>query len=155
TPQPPGPGLPLQAPSVQTSTVLLSTTLLFTLTSLILAVRFPRFFLYCDACRVSPRQNILIAICLSACHRRLPPLSALAFALPGRLHQTHAYDSFDSRYRIDSTAYRPPAVTRMLHERPALQPLLCLAQRGITTEAAAINFQLQQFEPVFQTRNRH
>src|SRR5690606_2869392 len=118
TPQPPGPGLPLQAPSVQASTLGSAIDILV------------------DS--IGDRRDC------TASHA--PP----AFLAPGGPRQAHAGHPLDGCDRVDGPARRPPAVARMLHEAPALQPGLGLAQGCIATKAAPVQFKGQELEPVLQ-----
>src|SRR3990172_5685779 len=95
-PQPPGPGLPLQAPSAKTSTAL---------SALWLAVIIPAHV-----------NNVVPARHLDQRNRPRRPLA------PGRRNQAHAHAALDCAHDIDAARNRPPAVSCAFHEREALQP---------------------------------
>src|SRR5690606_12431535 len=125
--QPPHPGLPLHAPSVQMSTCLL--LILFLTDCLTPAI--------CRTVGLAPGHHGLRAQLLLA-------------LFPCRANQTHARNTLHRRDHVEGSAERPPAITGLLHKRPPLDPASGDTGRHIAAEVAPIDFEGQELEPVFE-----
>src|SRR5450830_1040510 len=71
---------------------------------------------------------------------------------PGRPDQAHALDPFDRLHDIDGAEIRPPAVASLFHEGKPVQPFVGGAWWSITAEMTAIDFHVEQLEPVLESR---
>ncbi len=71
---------------------------------------------------------------------------------PGRTDQMHALDTFDGLHHVNCAEIRPPTIARLLHESETVQPFLGRERRRIATEMAAIDFHIEQLQPILQAR---
>src|SRR6218665_6842 len=159
TPQPPGPGLPLQAPSVYISTW-------FTLCSRVCGCgswpswcASPR--VACGASPARARRQRLLSIEVAAwaapglagggwIRKRHRGGSALAAAAPGGVEQAHAVHPFDRHQKIGGAQDRPPFFAQGVHPAKALQPLGVAHGGTITAKTGGFDLETQQPQPVAQ-----
>src|SRR6185503_13476265 len=121
TPQPPGPGLPLQAPSAYMSTP------------------------FSTPASVMPLAGRAIAL-----RHRGQRAPAGALLAPGGRDQAHAVDALHRAHHVDPAHDRPPARARLVHEREARQPERVLEGRRIAAEAPAVELEAEQVQPILQ-----
>src|SRR5690606_26879890 len=62
----------------------------------------------------------------------------LAGLFPVGPHRPHTHPSLNSRHNINRPTNRPPAVSCLVHESPAIQPYLIIAGRTISSEATTV-----------------
>lgn len=61
-------------------------------------------------------------------------------------------DPFDCLYQINAAQKRPPPVSRFFHKGIAFEPVFGVTGRAIASEMPSVDFEIQQFQPVSQTR---
>jgi hypothetical protein len=71
---------------------------------------------------------------------------------PARQYQAHAMHALDRAQQVDAAGKGPPAIAGGFDEMPALQPAFMGAGRRVTAEAAALDLEAQQLQPVLEAR---
>src|SRR5437879_12202158 len=75
-----------------------------------------------------------------------------ALVAPFRQDQAHAPVALDRANDLDPAADRPPALSRLLHEAHALQPVALGERRGVAAEATPCPLAAQQRAPTLASQ---
>src|SRR5437899_8239879 len=67
-----------------------------------------------------------------------------------RQDQAHAHVALDRANDVDPAADRPPALSRLLHEADALEPVALGERRGVAAEATTSQLEAEQREPILE-----
>src|SRR5574343_1833436 len=68
--------------------------------------------------------------------------------------QTHAVRALDGTQDINASREIPPALAGVLDKAPVLQPFQLIDGWDITSQAATVDFEAEQFHPVLQAIHR-